>query len=190
MHDVPGVAMTVQARTERRFDRSSPVARYWLAQCEGFRVKGPLNGTVEKVVGAVDQQSAESLVVRTAWRRHNIPVDAVDAVVPAARLIVVDDDDSGEAAAAQPYERTRAVAAASSHAAGAVATTVADKAPPLARLLRDVVLTLALFIAAALVTLARAVGVAAVRVGQLAAIAFARLTAPPPARQARPRRPR
>jgi len=52
------------------------------------------------------------------------------------------------------------------------------------------VLTLALFIAAALVTLARAVGVAAVRVGQLAAIAFARVTAPPPARQARPRRPR
>src|SRR6266576_2464866 len=189
MHDVPGVAMTVQARTERRFERSSPVARYWLAQCEGFRVKGPLNGTVEKVVGAVDRQSAESLVVRTAWRRHNISVDAVDAVVPAARLIVV-DDDSGEAAPARSYERTRAVAAASSHAAGAVAATVADKAPPLARLLRDVVLTLALFIAAALVTLARAVGVAAVRVGQLAAIAFARLTAPPPARQARPRRPR
>jgi hypothetical protein len=181
--------MTVQARTERRFDRSSPVARYWLAQCEGFRVRGPLNGTVEKVVGAVDQQSAESLVVRTAWRRHNIPVDAVDAVVPAARLIVV-DDDSREAAPEQSYERTRAVAAASSHAAGAVAASVADKAPPLARLLRDVVLTLALFIGAALVTLARAVGVAALRVGQLAAIAFARLTAPPPARQARPRRPR
>ena len=187
--------MTVQARTERRFDRSSPVARYWLAQCEGFRVKGPLNGTVEKVVGAVDQQSAESLVVRTAWRRHKIPVDAVDAVVPAARLIVVDDDSreaACELAAATARARSYecAGAAASSHAAGAVAASVADKAPPLARFLRDVVLTLALFIAAALVTLARAVGVAAVRVGQLAAIAFARLTAPPPARQARPRRPR
>lgn len=180
--------MTVQARTERRFDRSSPVARYWLAQCEGFRVKGPLKGTVEKVVGAVDQQSAESLVVRTAWRRHTIPVDAVDAVVPAARLIVV-DDDSGEATPAQSHDRTRAVAAASSQAAGAVASTVADKAPPLARFIRDVVLTLALLMAAAVVAVARAVGVVAVHAGQLAAIAVARLTAPG-AGQARPRRPR
>lgn len=189
MQDVPGGAMTVQARTDRRFDRSSPVARYWLAQCEGFRVKGPLNGTVEKVVGAVDEQSAESLVVRTAWRRHNIPVAAVDAVVPAARLIVV-DEDSGEAAPAQAYDRTRALGAASSRAAGSVTATVADKAPPFARFVRDVALTLALFVAGALVTLARAIGVGAVRFGQLAAIAFARLTAPPPTRQARSRRPR
>src|SRR2546423_13238940 len=95
MHDVPGVAMTVQARTERRFDRSSPVARYWLAQCEGFRVKGPLNGTVEKVVGAVDQQSAEALVVRTGWRGHNIPRGAVHPGGPARRFIVGDADNRG-----------------------------------------------------------------------------------------------
>jgi len=144
--------MTVQSRTERRFDRSSPVARYWLAQCEGFRVKGPLNGTVEKVVGSVDEQNAESLVVRTGWRRCNIPVDAVDAVVPAARLIVV--EDGAEETEAPLHQRTRAVAGASSHAAGAVAATVASKTPPVARFLRDAALTLALFVAATFVAVA------------------------------------
>ena len=180
--------MTVQSRSERRFDRSSPVARYWLAQCEGFRVKGPLNGTVEKVVGSADEQSAETLVVRTGWRRRSIPVDAVDAVVPAARLIVV-DNGSDEAAHAPAHHRTRAVAEASTHAADAIATTVADKAPPLARFVRDVVLALALLLAAGLATLARGVGTVAVRTAQLATIAVARLTAPA-AGQARPRRPR
>lgn len=183
-----GVAMTVQSRSDRRFDRSSPVARYWLAQCEGFRVKGPLSGTVEKVVGSVDEQSAESLVVRTAWRRHSIPVEAVDAVVPAARLIVV-DDPSDEPATGPSHERTRALAAAGSHAAGAVATTVADKAPPLARFVRDVVLAFALFLTAVLVTLARAVGVVAIRAAQFIADVVARLTGPQ-AGHVRPRRPR
>ena len=183
-----GWRVTVQSRTERRFDKSSPVARYWLAQCEGFRVKGPLNGTVEKVVGSVDEQNAESLVVRTGWRRCSIPVDAVDVVVPAARLIVV-EDESAERDPAPPHHRTRAVAEASSHAAGAVAATVADKAPPFARFLRDVLFALALQIATGLVTLVRAVGVVAARAAQLAAIAVARLTALQ-AEQPRPRRPR
>ncbi len=151
-------------------------------------MKGPLNGTVEKVVGSVDEQNAESLVVRTGWRRCSIPVDAVDVVVPAARLIVV-EDESAERDPAPPYHRTRAVAEASSHAAGAVAATVADKAPPLARFLRDVLFALALLIATGLVTLVRAVGVVAARAAQLAAIAVARLTALQ-AEQPRPRRPR
>jgi hypothetical protein len=181
------VAMTVQSRTERRFDGSSPVARYWLAQCEGFRVKGPVRGTVEKVVGSVDLQSAESLVVRTAWRRRNISVDAVNAVVPAARLIVV-DRGADEVAQAPSRHRTRALAGASSHAAGAVAATVADKAPPLARFVRDAVLALALFAAATLVTLMRAAGLAAVHAAQRAAVVAARVTAPRTG-QARPRRP-
>lgn len=148
--------MTVQARTARRFDRSSPVARYWLAQCEGFRVKGTLNGTVEKVVGSVDRQRPESLVVRTAWRRCNIPVEQVDAVVPAARMIVV-DNGAGGIAQAPTHHRVRALADASSNAADAVVLTVAEKAPPLARFVRDVLLALGLFLAAALVALARSV---------------------------------
>jgi len=139
------------------------------------------------VVGSVDLQSAESLVVRTTWRRRNIPVDAVDAVVPAARLIVV-DDGADEVAQAPSHHRTHALAQASSHAAGAVAATVADRAPPLARFVRDVVLALALFAAAALVTLVRAAGLVAVHAAQRAAAAVARLTAPR-AGQARPRRP-
>jgi hypothetical protein len=163
------------------------VARYWLAQCEGFRVKGPLNGTVERVVGSVDEQSAESLVVRTGWRRCSIPVDAVDVVVPAARLIVVDDGSDGLPATA--HQRTRAVAEASSHTAGAVAATVADKAPPLARLLRDALFAFLLLVATGLVTLARALGVVAASAAQLLAIAVARLTAPQAGRP-RPRRPR
>jgi hypothetical protein len=179
--------MTVQSRTERRFDGSSPVARYWLAQCEGFRVEGPLRGTVEKVVGSVDLQTAESLVVRTAWRRRNITVDAVEAVVPAARLIVV-DGGADEVAQDPSHHRTRALARASSHAAGAVAARVADKAPPLARFVRDVVLTLALVAAATLVTLVRAAGLVAVHAAQRAAAAVARLTAPRTG-PARPRRP-
>lgn len=167
------------------------MARYWLAQCEGFRVKGPLNGTVEKVVGSVDEQSAESLVVRTGWRRCSIPVDAVDVVVPAARLIVVDDASDGVPATAQ--QRTRAVAEAGSHAAGAVAATVVDKAPPLGRFVRDVVFAFALLVAAGLVTLVRLVGVLATRAAQLVAIAVARLTALQAGRRqesrASPRRP-
>ena len=115
-------------------------------------------------MGSVDAQSAESLVVRTAWRRCNVPVAAVDAVVPAARLIVVVDDRSGEAAQA-PLQH--------------VAATVADKAPPLARFVRDVAVTAALVVAAALVMFARAARVAVLHAAQLVAIAFARLTAPP-----------
>jgi hypothetical protein len=157
--------MTVQSRNERRFDRSSPVARYWLAQCEGFRVKGEVNGTVEKVVGSVAEQSAESLVVRTAWRRHHVPVDAVDAVVPAARLIVV-DDPSREVAPKR--HRTRSLADASSRAAGAVAANVADKAPPVARFVRDAAMMFALIVAAGIIMVLRAVGLVVVRVAQVA----------------------
>jgi hypothetical protein len=141
--------MAIRPKTERRFDTSSPVARYWLAQCEGFRVKGPMNGTVEEVVGSVDLQSAEALVVRSAWRRHTIPVTAVDVVVPAARLIVV-DRRRGEAALASDHARTHAVADAGSRAASSVAGAVAHNGPPVARFLMDVGVALALLIAGAL----------------------------------------
>jgi hypothetical protein len=103
--------MAIKPQTARRFEKSSPVARYWLAQCEGFRVKGPLRGTVEQVVGSGDLQDAEALVVRTAWRRRKIPVTDVDAVVPAARLIVVDDSQT-EAAPSMVAARFAAAAAA------------------------------------------------------------------------------
>jgi hypothetical protein len=107
--------MAIKPQTARKFDKSSPVARYWLARCEGFRVEGPLRGTVEKVVGSGDLQDAEALVVRTAWRRRSIPVADVGAVVPAARLIVVDDPQT-ELAPARAQQRARALSDASSAA--------------------------------------------------------------------------
>jgi hypothetical protein len=152
--------MTVQSRTERRFDRSSPVARYWLAQCEGFHVKGPVTGIVEKVVGSAAEQSAESLVVRSGWRRHTIQVDSVDAVVPAARLIVVQ-------VAPPSHHRSRSLAQGGSRAAGAVAATVTDRAPPLARFARDAVMTLALLIAAGIIMVIRTLAFVVVRATQL-----------------------
>jgi hypothetical protein len=84
--------MSIKPQVARRFDRSSAVARYWLTRCEGFRVRGPLKGTVEQVVGSPDLQTAQELVVRTHGRRRHIPVEAVDVVVPAAREIVVGAD--------------------------------------------------------------------------------------------------
>jgi hypothetical protein len=60
--------MSIKPQVARRFDRSSAVARYWLAHCEGFRVRGPLKGTVEHVVGSADLQTAQELVVRTRGR--------------------------------------------------------------------------------------------------------------------------
>jgi hypothetical protein len=117
--------MGIQLRTERRFDGSSSVGRYWLAQCEGFRVTGPgqMRGTVERVVGTVDPQCAEALVVRGVWRRRSIGVDEVNAVIPAARLIVVDTPAEEEPAKA-PRVDGRAVAAAAAGKAGSAARFV------------------------------------------------------------------
>jgi hypothetical protein len=159
--------MAVQPRVDRRFDRSSPVGRYWLAQCEGFRVEGPLKGRVEQVVGSVDSQSAEALVVRTAWGRRDVPVAAVDAVVPAARLIVVD----GGAASSREDSRAQAAVDTSRRAIGSLAATAASKGPPIGRLVADAAVGLALFVAAGLVTLARSLRVVAARTALLAAAA-------------------
>jgi hypothetical protein len=82
--------MPIKPQTARTFERTSPVARYWLAQCEGFRVNGAVKGTVEQVVAAPDLQNAQQLVVRTRGRRRHVSVDTVEAVVPAERLIVVE----------------------------------------------------------------------------------------------------
>jgi hypothetical protein len=148
--------MTVQSRKEQRFEGSSPVARHWLAQCEGFHVDGAISGTVEKVVGSVAEQSAESLVVRSAWRRDNIPVGSVAAVVPAARLIVVDEPNRDVA----PRWRR-------------LSTTVTHKAPPLARFVRDAAMMLALLVAAGIIMVIRTLGVVIAGVAQLVTSAVA-----------------
>ena len=141
--------MGIQPQTARRFDKSSPVARYWLAQCEGFRVKGPLKGTVEQVVGSGDLQDADELIVRTARGRRRVSVESVEVVVPAARLIVVDGRPEPTAAEL----RTRAVAQASSRATRSATATVARTAPRAAGLAASVVRTLAMLVLGGLLTL-------------------------------------
>jgi hypothetical protein len=156
--------MPIKPQTARRFDRSSAVARYWLAHCEGFRVRGPLKGTVEQVVAAPDLKTAQALVVRTRGRRRNIPVEAVDVVVPASREIVVDAEQFTPAG-----ERSRALAGSGSRAVSAVAATTARVTPRAARSLADVLKALALLVAIGAATVARVtVAVAAYAVHALA----------------------
>jgi hypothetical protein len=153
--------MPIKPQTARRFDAASPVARYWLAHCEGFRVRGPLRGTVEAVVATADLQTAQALVVRTRGRTRNVPVEAVDVVVPASREIVVDAWQV-EPSAARAH--SRAVARSGSRAVTAAAATTARVTPRAAR-----------SVAHALKTTAYVVGVAAATVARVvvAAVAFA-----------------
>jgi hypothetical protein len=74
-----------------RFEGTGPVARYWLAHCEGFAVKGGTRGVVEELIHDADPHVTTRLVVRTGGHRRKIvPANAVAAVVPAAKLLVVD----------------------------------------------------------------------------------------------------
>jgi hypothetical protein len=156
--------MPIKPQTARRFDAASPVARYWLAHCEGFRVRGPLKGTVEAVVATADLQTAQALVVRTRGRTRNVPVEAVDVVVPASREIVVDARQVEPSAASAARAHSRAVARSGSRAVTAAAATTARVTPRAAR-----------SVAHALKTTAYVVGVAAATVARVvvAAVAFA-----------------
>ncbi len=141
--------MGIQPQAARRFDKSSPVARYWLAQCEGFRVKGPLKGTVEQVVGSGDLHEADELIVRTARGRRSVLVESVQAVVPASRLIVVDGRPEPTLAAL----RTRAVVQAGSRATRSASATVARMSPEVARHGAGAARTLAMLVLGGLLTL-------------------------------------
>ncbi len=159
--------MSIKPQTARRFDRSSAVARYWLANCEGFRVRGPLKGTVEQVVGAPDLQSARALVVRSRGRRRKIPVEAVDVVVPATREIVV---DAGQVAPARASarEQSRAVVTAA-------AATTARVTPRAARSLADLLKAVGVLVAIGAVTVARVVVAVVAYTAQGVALGGARL---------------
>jgi hypothetical protein len=74
-----------------RFEGRGPVARYWLANCEGFAVKGGAHGVVEELIHDADSLVPTRLVVRTRSRRRTIvPADAIESVVPANRVLVVE----------------------------------------------------------------------------------------------------
>jgi hypothetical protein len=73
-----------------RFEGEGPVARYWLANCEGFAVKGGAHGVVEELIHDADPHVTTRFVVRTRTRRRKIvSASAVAAVVPAEKLVVV-----------------------------------------------------------------------------------------------------
>jgi hypothetical protein len=143
------VAIAIRPRTDRSFERSSPVARYWLAQCEGFRVAGRVKGTVERVVGTSETQDAEALVVRRAWRRHKISITDVDSVVPAARLITI----GARRAGTKPHKGRRLLASAKSRAVR-FAGLLAHNASVVARYVADLALAASLAVAAMLFTFA------------------------------------
>jgi hypothetical protein len=74
-----------------RFEGDGPVARYWLARCEGFEVEGSVRGVVEELLRDGDPHLTARLVVRTRRRRRAIvPVARVRSVVPAERVLVVE----------------------------------------------------------------------------------------------------
>jgi hypothetical protein len=103
--------MTVKLREQRRFDRSSPVTRYWLAHCEGFRIAGSSGGRVEELVAELDDRRPVELLVRSrSGRRRVVSADAVDAVVPAERLLIVNGAADGHRRIDHAGERSVAVA--------------------------------------------------------------------------------
>jgi hypothetical protein len=73
-----------------RFEDRGPVARYWLAHCEGFAVTGGARGVVEELLHDADPHLTSRLLVRTRrGRLRAIPVSAIETVSPAERTLVV-----------------------------------------------------------------------------------------------------
>jgi hypothetical protein len=73
-----------------RFEGTGPVARYWLAHCEGFAVEGGARGVVEELLHDANPHLTSRLLVRTRrGRTRVIPVSAVASVSPAERTLVV-----------------------------------------------------------------------------------------------------
>jgi len=83
--------MAVGLRQSRRFDASSPVTRYWLANCVGFTLSGGGRGTVERIWAESDPYEPSVLEVRTGRRRvRRVPASSVIGVVPAEQVLVVE----------------------------------------------------------------------------------------------------
>ena len=96
--------MAVVQGHSRRFSASSPVTRYWLANCVGFSLTGGGKGTVERVLAGEDPFVPSLLEVRASGRRlHCVPITSVLEVVPRERLIVV----AGRRATKPTAERRR-----------------------------------------------------------------------------------
>jgi hypothetical protein len=107
---------------EARFEGDSPVARYWLAHCQGFAVHGGAHGVVVDLLRDGDPHLTSRLLVRTrSGRRRAIPVAAVASVTPADKIVTI-------ASRAGKPARRRAVGAKVAHISAPVAS-VARAAP-------------------------------------------------------------
>jgi hypothetical protein len=90
-----------------RFEGTGPVARYWLAHCEGFAVEGGARGVVEELLYDGSPHLTTRLLVRTRrGRTRVIPVSAVATVSPAERTLVVHERRPKPKQARQKKQRT------------------------------------------------------------------------------------
>jgi mRNA-degrading endonuclease toxin of MazEF toxin-antitoxin module len=94
--------MTVVSTRAKRFSDSSPVTRYWLANCAGFEVAGGVHGTVERAITNGTSHVPFQLEIRNGKKVRRLPVDAVTELVPEERVLVVRGTD-------RHAERTAAV---------------------------------------------------------------------------------
>ena len=104
--------MTVRVRQPARFDRSSPVLRYWLSRCEGFDVSGGARGVVTEVVSDGDPIDPDAIVVRTRIRKRTLDARSIAAVIPAERRLVVETARRTSARRARGAGEARRYAAA------------------------------------------------------------------------------
>jgi hypothetical protein len=171
-----GVSMAVT-----RFEGASPVARYWLANCKGFAVKGDARGVVEDLIrdSETDPHVPSRLVVRTRSRRRRIvPARAVTLVVPAERTLVVTRPRRREDVERQP--RLAPLARSARDRGGRTAAATAAAIRPHARSAAAAVAAAGPPARAASVAAARRVAALAVEVwarGKPAAVDLGRRTA-------------
>lgn len=105
----------------RSFDGSSRVSTYWLANCEGFRVRSRRRrGHVVDVVVDAATGRPESLVVRFGLFRRRVAVGDVGAVVPAEALLILAPRGRRSPRVAPAARRARAVGGRAARAGGRV----------------------------------------------------------------------
>jgi sporulation protein YlmC with PRC-barrel domain len=78
---------------ELRFEKGDPVREYWLARGEGFAVenrRGRVVGEVVDVVVDPERQRVMSLIVQKSRGVAELPVEQIQAVVPARDTFVLD----------------------------------------------------------------------------------------------------
>ena len=103
------------------FDRSSPVLAYWLANCEGFRVRSDGRTGVVKAVEVGPGGRVQELVVGFGLgRKVAISPEAVEAVVPAREVLVLErhEPEAPRPARIAPVARRSAGAARTGLEAG------------------------------------------------------------------------